>query len=71
MGAIAYCFGGSVGLSKTKAHMDMGLWKPSKTKALVEIGHLNEGSHGNMQILRGKKGETPEAKAPMEMFLGE
>ena len=40
MGAIAYCFGGSVGPSKTKAPMEMGLWRPSKTKAPMEMGFL-------------------------------
>ena len=47
MGAIAYCFGGSVGLSKTKAPMSIGLWRPSKTKAPMKIGRLKESSHGN------------------------
>ena len=51
MGAIAYCFGGSVGPSKTKAPMEMGLWRPSKTKAPMEMG-----------LRRPSK-----TKAPMEM----
>ena len=53
MGAIAYCFGGSVGPSKTKAPMEMGLWRPSKTKAPMEMG-----------LRRPSK-----TKAPMEMGL--
>ena len=50
MGAIAYCFGGSVGPSKTKAPMEMGLWRPSKTKAPMEMGlqrPSGRSSHGN------------------------
>ena len=50
MGAIAYCFGGSVGPSKTKAPMEMGLWRPSKTEAPMEMGvqrPSGRSSHGN------------------------
>ena len=64
MGSIAYCFGGSVGPSKTKAPMEMGLRRPSKSKVPMESvsgGHLKRKLPWKW-VSRGHLDE-----APMEM----
>ena len=67
MGAIAYCFGGSVGPSKTKAPMEMDLPRPSKTKAAMEI-YLRRHSKTKAPMEMGFP-RPSKMKAPMEMGL--